>query len=58
MSAWRREGDRRIFVATIDARLIALDAATGKPIPTFGERGAVDLRRACAFPRPASRTMP
>ncbi len=36
---------RRIFVATIDARLIALDAATGKPVESFGEQGQVDLTR-------------
>jgi len=36
---------RRIFVATIDARLIALDAATGKPVAGFGENGEVDLTR-------------
>jgi quinoprotein glucose dehydrogenase len=36
---------RRIFVATIDARLIALDAATGKLISEFGENGQVDLKR-------------
>jgi len=35
---------RRIFVATIDARLIALDAATGKPCADFGSRGTVNLR--------------
>jgi len=34
---------RRIFVATIDARLIALDAAMGKPVAGFGESGQVDL---------------
>lgn len=37
-------------MATIDARLIALDATTGKPIPTFGEQGAVDLRRGLRIP--------
>jgi quinoprotein glucose dehydrogenase len=36
---------RRIFVAPIDGRLIALDAATGAPCPAFGARGTVDLRR-------------
>lgn len=36
---------RRIFVATIDARLIALDAATGAPCAAFGRRGTVNLRR-------------
>jgi quinoprotein glucose dehydrogenase len=35
---------RRIFVATIDARLIALDAATGKPCADFGAGGTVNLR--------------
>lgn len=34
---------RRIFIATIDARLIALDAATGKPCTDFGQHGQVDL---------------
>jgi quinoprotein glucose dehydrogenase len=36
---------RRIYVATLDARLIALDAATGAPIKTFGKGGQVDLTR-------------
>ena len=35
---------RRIFEATLDARLIALDAATGRPCPDFGSLGQVDLR--------------
>lgn len=35
---------RRIYVATIDARLIALDAATGKPCAGFGNGGTIDLR--------------
>lgn len=35
---------RRIFDATIDARLIALDAATGEPCADFGAHGTVDLR--------------
>lgn len=38
-------GERRIFVATIDARLIALDAATGQPSTSFGENGVIDLRQ-------------
>jgi quinoprotein glucose dehydrogenase len=36
---------RRIFVATVDARLIALDAAGGTPCPEFGRAGQVDLAR-------------
>jgi len=35
---------RRVFLATLDARLIALDAATGSPCPDFGTAGEVDLR--------------
>lgn len=34
---------RRIFIATIDARLIALDAADGTPCEDFGQAGQVDL---------------
>ena len=34
---------RRIFVGTIDARLIALDAATGSPCADFGRGGQVNL---------------
>ncbi len=33
----------RLFLGTLDARLIALDAATGKPCADFGADGAVDL---------------
>lgn len=35
---------RRIVAATIDARLLALDAATGKLCASFGVNGVVDLR--------------
>jgi len=33
----------RIFIATLDARLIALDINTGLPIKSFGKNGTVDL---------------
>jgi len=33
----------RIFAPTLDARLLALDAANGKPCADFGEQGAVNL---------------
>jgi len=36
---------RRIFTSTLDARLIALDAASGAPCRGFGSDGVVDLRR-------------
>lgn len=35
----------RIITATVDARLIALDAATGAPCADFSDGGTVDLRR-------------
>ena len=38
-------GRRRIYVATLDARLIALDAKTGMPCEDFGQAGQVDLTR-------------
>jgi quinoprotein glucose dehydrogenase len=34
---------RRIFVGTVDARLVALDAATGAPCTDFGRAGQIDL---------------
>lgn len=47
VSMWRdsKSGKRRIFLGTIDARLIALDAETGKPCADFGDGGQVDLTR-------------
>jgi quinoprotein glucose dehydrogenase len=46
------EGDgacrQRIFLATIDARLFALDAATGQPCADFGNAGQIDLRQGIA----------
>lgn len=36
---------KRVFVPTLDGRLIALDAATGQPISSFGKDGSVDLRQ-------------
>ena len=32
---------RRIYEATLDARLLALDAATGTPCPDFGQDGEI-----------------
>ncbi len=43
-----KEAEKRIFYATADARLIALDAATGKPCSGFGDLGFVDLRKGAA----------
>lgn len=46
VAAWRDpKGGWRLFIGTIDARLIALDAKTGKPAAGFGDQGHVDLTR-------------
>ena len=59
VSAWRdarvQPGDvcaTRIFTGTLDARLIALDAATGLPCREFGDSGTVDLRGGVGDVRP------
>lgn len=44
---------RRIFAPTFDARLVALDADTGKPCPSFGQGGAIDLRANMGTSRPS-----
>ncbi len=51
VSTWKpSSGPRRIFIATMDAHLIALDAATGKPCSDFGDNGIVDLRKGLRLP--------
>ena len=37
--------DKRIFYATLDGRLFALNPRNGKPCQGFGEGGAIDLRK-------------
>jgi quinoprotein glucose dehydrogenase len=51
-STWvdSRSKQRRLFVATIDARLFAIDAATGKACDNFGLGGLVDLRKGLRNP--------
>jgi quinoprotein glucose dehydrogenase len=34
----------QVFLGTNDGRLIALDAKTGKPVPSFGNEGTVNLK--------------
>lgn len=43
---------RRIYEATLDARLIALDALTGHPCPDFGAAGQVNLRNVPGYEHP------
>jgi quinoprotein glucose dehydrogenase len=54
VSYWKARGAapaacaERIFTATIDSELIALDAASGEPCADFGRAGRVDLREGFA----------
>ncbi|MDT8399522.1 MAG: PQQ-binding-like beta-propeller repeat protein [Pseudomonadales bacterium] len=47
VSYWENEDgtDRRIIYVTPGYRMIALDAETGHPVPSFGENGVVDLKQ-------------
>jgi quinoprotein glucose dehydrogenase len=47
---WRDGDDERIVILTAFAHMIALDAKTGKPIPTFGTDGRVDLAQGLRRP--------
>ena len=38
------QGDERIFLVTIGYQLVALHAATGRPVEAFGANGIVDLK--------------
>ncbi len=50
-AAWKpASGPMRLFLATIDARLVALDASTGKPCADFGDNGIVNLRSGLRIP--------
>jgi quinoprotein glucose dehydrogenase len=40
---WRNGDDERIVILTAFAQMVALDAKTGKAVPTFGIDGRVDL---------------
>jgi quinoprotein glucose dehydrogenase len=43
MTYWANGSDQRIF-AGVQQYLYALDARTGKPIPSFGREGRIDMR--------------
>ena len=44
LAYWTDGRDERILYVTPGYRLIALDAKTGNPIPSFGTNGSVDLK--------------
>ena len=50
---WESGDDRRIFY-TAGRRIWAVNAATGRPVPTFGDAGSIDL--ATGIDRDVSRT--
>ncbi len=41
---WGNGVEKRIFLATLQGSLFALDARNGKPVASFGESGSVDLK--------------
>jgi quinoprotein glucose dehydrogenase len=52
VSAWRDSAGKqgqpcalRVFIGTLDARLIALDGQSGKPCADFGDAGQIDLTK-------------
>ena len=45
LSYWTDGAEERILYVTPGYRLVALDAATGRPVPSFGEQGLVDLKK-------------
>jgi quinoprotein glucose dehydrogenase len=47
VSYWENEDgtDQRIIYVTPGYRMIALDASTGNPVPSFGDNGVVDLKQ-------------
>jgi quinoprotein glucose dehydrogenase len=47
--------DRRVFYATVDGRLFALDLQTGTPCQGFGQDGALNLREGVADNWPKGR---
>jgi quinoprotein glucose dehydrogenase len=49
VAAWRDGGKLRIFLNS-RYKLICLDAATGKPVPSFGENGVIDLSKGLIWP--------
>ncbi|MEZ5317123.1 MAG: PQQ-binding-like beta-propeller repeat protein [Vicinamibacterales bacterium] len=49
VALWDGEGGRRVFLAS-RWWLIALDAATGQPVPSFGDAGRVDLTAHLRWP--------
>ncbi|HKA59415.1 MAG TPA: PQQ-binding-like beta-propeller repeat protein [Gemmatimonadales bacterium] len=50
LAYWSRGSDRRVIVVTPGYQLVALDAATGRPVQGFGRNGIVDLMDGLGYP--------
>ncbi len=51
---WASGKEKRVFVGTLDGRLFAIDAATGKAAPSFGNDGWINLRQGVADEYPTA----
>jgi quinoprotein glucose dehydrogenase len=47
---WRDGVDERLIMLTADASMFALDARTGRPVESFGNKGQVDLTQGLSRP--------
>lgn len=47
---WNENGEKRVFIATGDSRLIAVDADTGQPVESFGDGGSINLLKGLRRP--------
>lgn len=43
LAFWQRGDDKRVVYVTPGYQLVALDASTGRPVESFGDKGVVDL---------------
>lgn len=50
VSYWTDGKEKRLFVGTPDAYLVALDAKSGKPIESWGDKGRIDLTKGLRRP--------
>ncbi len=50
VSSWSDRKSRRIFLGDVEGRLRAIDAASGRLVPGFGEGGVVDMHAGMGFP--------
>ncbi len=46
LAYWTDGTAERVLYVTLGFRLVALDAATGRPVPGFGDGGRIDLKAA------------